>query len=526
MNISESSEAPFSGTFDYRAELLRRIRHASQVFKSEQAKSYELEMCRRDVVHFINNWGWTFDPRVVPANLPFRLFPYQIELLQWIEEGFQKREHGLVEKSRDMGASWVFIAWFYHSLKFRPGFFGKIGSRKQELVDDFTEDSLFGKLRYFYYRLPQFLRIKDLIPRVHDNHLRFQNPKNGNKIVGESANQDFGRGGRSSFALLDEGASIPHSESVWSSVSQNSNCVVWLSNPKGRNNAFARLRHKSKIRVKTLHWSQDPRKNQKWYEEQKEILLPWEIGQELDLSYDVETGDKIYQRFQRQWHVAKEVIKFNPDFEQWRAWDFGGTSPTAILWIQITPDDTVQIYQTFELGGWDIDFFRPIAWGETPPELRLLPKADQELIKQTIRKVPKKGEVYSFRDAGDNAGTARTANSKRSCKDALAEVGINLQTSGKQTYDWRFKCTDRLFRLRPVDPQKNVWKPRIQISPDCTRFIECLNSYVHNPTALAKGLVEPIINWASHQVTALEFFAINRYPIETNVPYYQEQTFR
>lgn len=511
------------GLCDFREEVGRRVRLVTEVSKSPRLLELELQMCSRSPIHFVNQWCWTFDPRVTPANLPFRTFEFQDLLMRWIQERFAEKQSGLVEKSRDVGASWIFLSFFLHGWLFRPGFFARLGSRKEDLVDDGTEESLFGKLRYLFDRLPWFFRPKGFRNREHDTFLLLQNPENGNKIVGESTNDDFGRGGRSTVTLLDEAASIPHSERVLASISQNTNCSFWLSSPKGKANAFHRLRHETSIPVHSIHWSQDPRKDQAWYEKQKEILMPWEVGQELDLSYDQETGEKIYGRFSRAWHVAKEVIDPNVDFEQWISWDFGH-GVMALVFGQVTPRG-VEIWQTYEIAGEDIDFCIPIVRKSLPVGYALLRQAEQRVLRETLKKIPPPG-TYKPTHYGDHAGVARTANSKRSCKEQLLDEGIELLTSGKQTYDWRIKCTDRLFRLRSVDAERNKWKPRLLISPDCTRFIDCLNNYINSPAAINRGEVAPVINWASHQVTALEFFAINRFPIEGKTPEYREVKFR
>jgi hypothetical protein len=522
---SESRQSPLNkGLVDFRQELRRRIEIANAVSHSRKALSYEVEACRRDPNHFVNNWCWTFDPRRRPANLPFRTFDFQTELLRWICDRYQLQENGLVEKSRDVGASWIFLAWFLHQWLFTDGFFGRLGSRKEDLVDDWTEESLFGKLRYIFSRLPWFILPKGFSDREHNTHLLLVNPANENKIVGESTNDDFGRGGRSSACLLDEAASIPRSERVLASVSQNSNCTFHLSSPKGKNNAFCRLRHETPIPVFQMHWSRDPRKDEAWYEKQKELLLPWEVGQELDLSYDVETGEKIYTRFTRQWHVAKEVIQPNLDFEQFRSWDFGH-GVMALIWGQVAPDNTVEIYQCYEASEQDIEFFIPIARGYLPAGYALLKEKDQKELRRVLKKVPKHIAPF-LRDYGDHAGHARTANSKRSCAELMSDQKIDLITSGKQTYDWRFRCLDRLLRLRPADAERNVWKSKLLISPDCTRLIDCMNNYINSPAAINRGEVQPVINWASHLVTALEFFAINRFPVEGKTPGVKEVTFR
>lgn len=40
-----------------------------------------------DVVDWVRDWVWTYDPRVTPSIIPFDLFPRQVEFLRWLGEG-------------------------------------------------------------------------------------------------------------------------------------------------------------------------------------------------------------------------------------------------------------------------------------------------------------------------------------------------------------------------------------------------------------------------------------------------------
>src|SRR6185369_2790217 len=87
--------------------------------KIEGDKSFEFEkaLCSKDIVHFINQWGYTYAPkdpckmasgRSMPF-LPMQLTPRQTELQLWIQEGIDTGKGGLVGKSRDWGVSWSFV---------------------------------------------------------------------------------------------------------------------------------------------------------------------------------------------------------------------------------------------------------------------------------------------------------------------------------------------------------------------------------------------------------------------------------
>lgn len=492
-----------------REEMLKRFAHL-ELLKDPNAAAVEREMCARDVKHFVNSWCFTFDPRRPPKNFPFILYAFQSELFDWLDERYKQKETGLIEKSRDMGLTWCVAAWSVHKWLFGSGFHALFGSRTEKLVDDKTINSIFGKIRYIIYRLPDFLRPKIESESNTDAYMRLINPDNDNQIVGESTNINFGRGGRSSICFLDEFAHVEHSEVIWASISENSDCIIPLSTPNGKGNEFGRLKHENKVPVKSIHWSLHPLKTQDWYEKKKRDMRPWQIAQELDLSYERSKRGIIYQRFDRKWHVTRETIRYNPDFEQFVTWDFGIADPTAILWGQITTEGKVQIIQCFEMEGWDIDFFAPISKGARPKEWPLLSEDQKAAIQSAIGKIPSVNDATHY---GDHSGTARTANSKRSCRDALKDHGIKLISSGKQTHDWRFDCLDALLKLR-FNQTRKEWYSIFEISPDCQRLIDCLLNYVWDAEDEVNDTnIKPRHDWASHMVTALEFFAINRFPI-------------
>ncbi|HUV84712.1 MAG TPA: hypothetical protein VMV86_03335, partial [Methanosarcinales archaeon] len=47
---------------------------------------------------FINDWGMTLDPRVVPSNIPFVLFPRQIELINFLHDKYANKKDAVIEK--------------------------------------------------------------------------------------------------------------------------------------------------------------------------------------------------------------------------------------------------------------------------------------------------------------------------------------------------------------------------------------------------------------------------------------------
>jgi len=253
--------------------------------KDAEARAYMIRKCELDPKFFINHFGWTYDPRGEnEKNLPFILYDFQEDAIDWLEERYKNQETGLIEKSRDMGISWLVISWICHKFIFEDGFSALVGSRKESLVDDRTTSSLFGKIDYFLKRLPEWMIPSTFNWEKNRNHLKLNDQVRSNTIVGESTNQDFGRAGRYSMVLLDEFAFTDNSFSIWRAVTDSSRCKICLSTPNGRGNKFAELRFDQNIPVLTLHWKLHPLKDNQWYIDQCKDRTDVDIAQELDIS--------------------------------------------------------------------------------------------------------------------------------------------------------------------------------------------------------------------------------------------------
>ena len=83
--------------------------------------------------------------------MPFLLFDRQAEAVDWIVDHWRNRSPGLIEKSRDMGLSWLTVAIAAAMWLFYPRIVIGFGSRKEEYVDKIGDPkSLFWKLRSFW----------------------------------------------------------------------------------------------------------------------------------------------------------------------------------------------------------------------------------------------------------------------------------------------------------------------------------------------------------------------------------------
>ncbi len=244
----------------------------------------ELARCRVDPEHWCNRWCFTLDPRG-PGLIPFDLFPVQSRFFWWLAERERNQEGGLVEKSRDLGVTWLCVAWAVHGWLFRVGFSCGFGSRKETYVDEIGDpDSIFEKARILIENLPEWMRPAGYNRTRHAGYCKIVNPENGNTVTGE-AGDNIGRGGRKTVYFVDEAAFIERAELIERSLSQTTNCRIDVSTPNGIGNPFYRKRHGGAVPVFTFHWRDDPRKGEAWYADQCRKLDPVTVAQELDIDY-------------------------------------------------------------------------------------------------------------------------------------------------------------------------------------------------------------------------------------------------
>lgn len=239
---------------------------------------------------FMNDWGMTFDPRNIekdlPPVMPFVLFPKQMEFVKWLHDRWRNGERGLVEKSRDAGATWLTCGYAVTMFLFYPGFTAGFGSRKEALVDKKGDPKcIFEKIRPFLNLLPSEFKPKGFDSKIHSKFMQMENPENGSTITGESGD-DIGRGARMSLYVVDEAAFIRSQESTDAALSQTTNCQIDLSTPNGNGNLFFKKRHGGKIDVFTMRWTDDPRKDQAWYDKQIREQDEVTVAQEIDIDYN------------------------------------------------------------------------------------------------------------------------------------------------------------------------------------------------------------------------------------------------
>ena len=283
----------FVGEFRRRAAALHRIRAARKLAEKERKPDPLISLRRYyqdNPPAFICDWGCTVDPRNVerglPVMMPFVLWPKQVECCHYILRKWRAQEPGLIEKSRDVGFTWLAISLACSMCALFEGMRIGFGSRKAEYVDQLNDQkSILQKGREFMRLLPIEFRAGWTL-RDHAPHMRMAFPDTGSTIGGE-AGAAIGRGDRTGLYLVDEFAHFEPADAKGAdaALSMTTNCRIDASSVNGMNNAFAEKRHSGRIEVFVLDWRDDPRKDREWYERKKAIEDPVVFAQEVDRDY-------------------------------------------------------------------------------------------------------------------------------------------------------------------------------------------------------------------------------------------------
>jgi phage terminase large subunit len=285
--------------FAARQHRIRRIR-AEPVLRFGMAERY-----RQDPVAWINHWAFTYDPRIagsdIPTTLPFVLFRRQVEFADFLLACVNEQQNGLVEKSRDMGATWLCCAVSVWLWLYWPGAAVGWGSRKEQLVDKIGDpDSIFEKMRIIIRHLPKFMLPARFSEADDMPFMKIINRVTGATITGE-AGDNIGRGGRKLIYFKDESAHYERPEKIEAALADNTNCQIDISSVNGLGNVFHRRREagseyhpgqalaRNRVNVFVMDWREHPAKDQRWYDDRKAKAesdgLLHVFAQEVDRDY-------------------------------------------------------------------------------------------------------------------------------------------------------------------------------------------------------------------------------------------------
>lgn len=220
--------------------------------------------------------------------MEFITYPFQDEIIMWDAWCCEQGVDNLLEKSRDMGATWMLVVndihdWLFGQEKIEI----RWGSRKEDYVDTRGDmDSIFEKFRFVLKYMHPWMLPKGFKFQEHDLTMRLINPETGSSITGESTNSSFGRGGRKYRVRFDEYAFWDCDKESWEGCADVTKCRTAISTPNGSGNHFAHLANETNIEKRSIHWSLHPVKNLGAYYLSGKEEVPIDVSRE-SVIYDI-----------------------------------------------------------------------------------------------------------------------------------------------------------------------------------------------------------------------------------------------
>lgn len=359
---------------------------------SDSTRRQLIAASSKSPLFWLNAFGWTYRPKMTTdtgveialtgnqTHVPFITWKVQDEAILTLKDCVEQGKDGLINKSRDMGASWLGVAliqWFW---QFRGNVSFLELSRKEALVDRRGSlDSLFEKHRYLLNWQPNWLQPRN----VRDTYMHLENRDNGSVIDGESTNKDAGQAARSTAVLLDEFARVQNDEAIDLATADTTACRIFNSTPGAPNAQFTKIYRQRRAVIIELPWWRHPEKGRgahqvvdsesgkvlwtsPWREQQKERRSKRDVAQNIDMEHG-RVGDMIFDADEIEKHrtaFAREPdrvgrLVFNSDIpdsekratirkfsrnlssdallETVRFSDKGGTMPWR-LWLDLVDD--------------------------------------------------------------------------------------------------------------------------------------------------------------------------------------------
>lgn len=225
------------------ANLKWRMDLMEKAGKDERMQKDLLDACAESQLFWINAFCMTFHQFDVDehgkrieskhADQPMITWPIQDELLLRFENCVAEGEDILIDKSRDMGASWCCADYLHWLMLFRrsekPTELLEM-SRNEDYVDKpGNMKALFQKHDYINQWLPEWMRPPGCRRgQANRSHMHWHNPITGSTLDGESTTKHAARGDRRLVGLLDEFGAVQNGTAM--RMASRDACLVRIIN--------------------------------------------------------------------------------------------------------------------------------------------------------------------------------------------------------------------------------------------------------------------------------------------------------
>ena len=309
----------------WRSDLLKR---------AEEDRGFRDDLwtaCSESLLLWVNAFAWTYHQFDVSdgrrhgsdhADVPMITWEVQDDMLQQFLHNLESGEDILVNKSREMGASWLCIDFLHWLWLFRPDSQLLELSRTEQYVDQSGNmKALFQKHDYINQWLPDWMVPPECLPGGKNRtKMHMYNIWNRSCIDGESTTEHAASGDRRLVILLDEFAKVKHGRLMRSATRDAGLMRIVNSTVAGPGTEYSKWKNSGQIKVFSLMWWEHPEKGRgrycqqnpldggwkirsPWYDNEETVRSPVEMAREIDAE-DVEAGDLFFSIANVDKHIA------------------------------------------------------------------------------------------------------------------------------------------------------------------------------------------------------------------------------
>ncbi len=495
----------------------QRLQLLAKAKNSKELQGIEVELCKRDIMHWFNNYVYTDKNKTLftsneDTTIPFIPFDFQIEAITeiWasIMDGtrpIEERKELLnifIEKSRQMGLSWIIVAIFVYWFVFHDHKYLMISQKEDDVDKPGSMKSLFEKARFILKNLPQWMLPPDFSKNMGTQYNKYMTISRSNgtgSITGESANPNASRSGTYDAIFMDEMAFMQNATTINTAAASATPCRIFNSTPNWEGNEFYRMRKLTQWRkdangkdippeVKGLryHWSENKLYTSAWYESKIRGMSPEKIAQELEISYNTALMGRVYTDFPQEavelkYIPEKPMYLFIDNSHWWK-------DPHAIIIAQLE-NHYINIIDYIEMN---------CSVTDVAEFLSCKPKF--QVSNEQIRFLDRYKQ-YNWQKAtfiSDPYDTHSTLN-QSTIFDEYRKTGIYLQIP-----------QERNKKEQIMKTRSNIY--RVRYNDNCLDFASAILNARYpdrsENSSSTKPIENPIHDWTSHARTALEYWIV------------------
>ena len=256
------------------------LRPAGSIIEYTKEMVDEYKKCKNDPKYFISNYIKVVHPD--RGAVLMKLYPYQEKMIDM----YHLNKRVVYMAPRQYGKTAVSAAFFVWYILFQDEKSVAVLANKQA-----TADEIMHRIRFAFSNLPKWLQ-----QGVVSWNKRSIELENGSRVFGAATSSSGIRGKSIQLLYIDEYGFVPANiaedffTSVYPTITAGKDTKVFITSTPSGYNHFYKIWDEAEKGINgfsylRIHWQDMPGRDQKWYDEQKQVLGELKASQELSCAF-------------------------------------------------------------------------------------------------------------------------------------------------------------------------------------------------------------------------------------------------